>query len=114
MLADLLLEDGAAAAALKEYEAVLRTAPSRFTATARAERAANRAADKTRARDYAMATRGDRRQCETLQPSFPDVAQVRLQELGRCSIVERSLRPWISELRVVSYLILKSGVVPSR
>ena len=42
MLADLLLENGAAADALKEYEAVLKTAPRRFNATAGAARAADK------------------------------------------------------------------------
>jgi hypothetical protein len=54
MLADLLLEDGAAPEALKEYEAVLKTAPRRFNATAGAAKAADRTADKMRARAYAM------------------------------------------------------------
>ena len=54
MLADLLLENGAAADALKEYEAVLKTAPRRFNATAGAARAADEAGDKTQARAYAM------------------------------------------------------------
>jgi hypothetical protein len=54
MLADLLLEDGSAAEALKEYEAVLKTAPRRFNATAGAAKAADKAGDKTRARAYAM------------------------------------------------------------
>ncbi|HEY1495928.1 MAG TPA: hypothetical protein VGF49_15350, partial [Candidatus Solibacter sp.] len=40
MLADLLLEQGAAAEALKEYEAVLKTAPRRLNGTAGAARAA--------------------------------------------------------------------------
>jgi hypothetical protein len=53
MLADLLLENGAAAEALKEYEAVLRTAPRRFNATAGAARAAEKAGDATIARAYA-------------------------------------------------------------
>lgn len=53
MLADLLLESGAAAEALKEYEAVLKTAPRRFNATAGAARAAHEAGDKTKARLYA-------------------------------------------------------------
>jgi hypothetical protein len=53
MLADLLLEDGAAPDALTEYEAVLRTAPRRFNATAGAARAADKARDMTKARAYA-------------------------------------------------------------
>lgn len=54
MLADLLLENGAMADALKEYEAVLKTAPRRFNATAGAARAADGAGDKLKARAYAM------------------------------------------------------------
>jgi hypothetical protein len=54
MLADLLLERGAATDALKEYEAVLKTAPRRFNATAGAARAADAAGDKANARAYAM------------------------------------------------------------
>ena len=54
MLADLLLENGAPADALKEYEAVLKTAPRRFNATAGAARAADKAGDKAKARAYAM------------------------------------------------------------
>src|SRR5262249_5469798 len=41
ILADLLLEDGAASSALKEFETVLKTAPSRFNATAGAAKAAS-------------------------------------------------------------------------
>ena len=54
MLADLLLEGGAAPEALKEYEAVLKTAPRRFNAIVGAAKAADRIADKTSARAYAM------------------------------------------------------------
>jgi hypothetical protein len=54
MLADLLLENGAAADALTEYEAVLKIAPRRFNATAGAAQAADKAENKTKARAYAM------------------------------------------------------------
>jgi hypothetical protein len=54
MLADLLLENGATADALKEYEAVLKTAPRRLNATAGAARAANEAGETAKARAYAM------------------------------------------------------------
>jgi hypothetical protein len=55
MLADLLLENGAPAAeALKEYEAVLQTAPRRFNATAGGARAAEKLGDKIKARALAM------------------------------------------------------------
>jgi hypothetical protein len=53
MLADLLLGNSAPANALKEYEAVLKTAPRRFNATAGAAKAADSAGDKTKARAYA-------------------------------------------------------------
>ncbi|MGH9720289.1 MAG: hypothetical protein ACRD8O_08755, partial [Bryobacteraceae bacterium] len=43
ILADLLLENGTAAEALKEYEAVLKFAPRRFNATAGAAKAADKA-----------------------------------------------------------------------
>jgi len=54
ILADLLLENGAAPEALREYEAVLKIAPRRFNATAGAAKAADKAGDKARARAYAM------------------------------------------------------------
>ena len=53
MLADLLLQNGAAADALKEYETVLRSAPRRFNATAGAAKAADAAGDKAKAGAYA-------------------------------------------------------------
>jgi hypothetical protein len=43
MLGDLLLENGSALEALKEYETVLKTAPHRFNATAGATKAADKA-----------------------------------------------------------------------
>jgi hypothetical protein len=54
ILGDLLLEDGAAAQALKEYQAVLKDAPRRFQATAGAARAADKAGDRAQARAYAL------------------------------------------------------------
>lgn len=54
ILADLLLEDGAAAEALREYQAVLRVAPRRFNATAGAARAAGKSGDAAAARAYAQ------------------------------------------------------------
>jgi tetratricopeptide (TPR) repeat protein len=53
MLADLLLESGAAAEALQEFEAVLQSAPRRFNATAGAARAADEVGDRTKARAFA-------------------------------------------------------------
>jgi hypothetical protein len=70
MLADLLLENGAAPAALKEYEAVLKTAPRRFNATAGAARAADKAGDKARARAYAMQLREIATNAETPRPEL--------------------------------------------
>jgi hypothetical protein len=70
MLADLLLEGGAPADALKEYEAVLKTAPRRFNATAGAAKAADGAADKTRARAYAMQLHEIAIDAETSRPEL--------------------------------------------
>jgi hypothetical protein len=70
MLADLLLEDGQAAEALKEYEAVLKTGPRRFNATAGAAKAADRAADKARARAYAMQLRDIAVDAESSRPEL--------------------------------------------
>jgi hypothetical protein len=70
MLADLLLEDGAATDALKEYETVLKTAPRRFNATAGAAKAADRAPDKTKARAYAMQLCEIARDAETSRPEL--------------------------------------------
>ena len=70
MLADLLLENGAAAEALKEYETVLKTAPRRFNATAGAAKAADRAGDKTKARAYAMQLREIASKAETSRPEL--------------------------------------------
>jgi hypothetical protein len=57
ILADLLLENGSAPEALREYEAVLKVAPRRFNATAGAARAAAQANDPVKARSYAMELR---------------------------------------------------------
>jgi len=54
ILADLLLETGAAADALREYGVVLKSAPRRFNATAGAARAAAKAGDEAQGRAYAM------------------------------------------------------------
>jgi tetratricopeptide (TPR) repeat protein len=70
MLADLLLEDGKAAEALKEYEAVLKAAPRRFNATAGAAKAADRAGDKTKARAYAMQLQEIAKNAETSRPEL--------------------------------------------
>jgi len=70
MLADLLLENGAAPEALKEFEAVLKTAPRRFNATAGAAKAADKAGDKTKARAYAMQLREIASNAETPRPEL--------------------------------------------
>jgi hypothetical protein len=53
MLGDVLLEGGSAAEALREYEAVLKTAPRRLAATAGAARAAWESGNRGKARAYA-------------------------------------------------------------
>jgi len=70
MLADLLLENGRPAEALKEYEAVLKTAPRRFNATAGAARAADKAGDKVKAHAYAMQLREIANNAENLRPEL--------------------------------------------
>jgi tetratricopeptide (TPR) repeat protein len=70
MLADLLLEDGSAPEALKEYEAVLKTAPRRFNATAGAARAADKAGDTTKARGYARQLREIANNAESSRPQL--------------------------------------------
>jgi hypothetical protein len=70
MLADLLLENGAAAEALKEYEAVLKTAPRRFNATAGAAKAADKAGVETTARAYARQLREIASEAETARPEL--------------------------------------------
>jgi hypothetical protein len=70
ILADLLLENGAAPEALREYEVVLKTAPRRLNATAGAARAADKAGDKTKARAYAMQLREIARNAETSRPEL--------------------------------------------
>ena len=70
MLADVLLENGAAPDALKEYEAVLKVAPHRLNATAGAAKAAEKAGDKTKARAYAMQLREIANNAETSRPEL--------------------------------------------
>ena len=70
MLADLLLENGRPAEAVKEYEAVLKTAPRRFNATAGAARAADQAGDRMKARAYAMQLREIAGNAETSRPEL--------------------------------------------
>jgi len=70
MLADLLLENGMAPEALKEYEAVLKAAPRRLNATAGAAKAADKAGDKTKARAYAMQLQEIAKNAETSRPEL--------------------------------------------
>jgi tetratricopeptide (TPR) repeat protein len=70
VLADLLLENGAPAEALKEYEAVLKTAPRRFNATAGAAKAADEAGNKAKAREYAMQLLKIAKNAEGLRPQL--------------------------------------------
>ena len=70
MLADVLLESGEAPEALKEYEAVLKTAPRRLNATAGAAKAANQAGDMTTARAYAMQLREIANNAEASRPEL--------------------------------------------
>jgi hypothetical protein len=70
MLADLLLENGSGSDALKEYEAVLKTAPRRFNATAGAAKAADRAGDRVKARAYARQLLDIARQSEVARPEL--------------------------------------------
>jgi tetratricopeptide (TPR) repeat protein len=70
MLADLLLQNGRPAEALKEYEAVLKTAPRRFNATAGAAKAADTAGDKMKARAYAIELREIANNAETSRPEL--------------------------------------------
>jgi hypothetical protein len=70
MLADLLLENGAPADALKEYEAVLKTAPRRFNAAAGAARAADEAGNKAKARAYAIQLLEIAKNAEALRPEL--------------------------------------------
>jgi hypothetical protein len=70
MLADLLLESGRPAEALREYEAVLKTALRRFNATAGAAKAADKAGDPMKARAYAMQLREIANNAETSRPEL--------------------------------------------
>jgi len=70
MLADLLLEGGAAAEALQEYEAVLKTAPRRFNATAGAAKAADRLPAKREPAPNTMQLLEISGNAETARPEF--------------------------------------------
>lgn len=70
ILADLLLEKGAPAEALREYQAVLKIAPRRFNATAGAGKAADNAGDKATARAYAIELLEIARKSEAPRPEL--------------------------------------------
>ena len=71
MLADLLLETGAAAEALKEYETVLRNAPRRFNAIAGAARAAESVGDQIKAGGFAKQLLDLAKSAEVSRPEIP-------------------------------------------
>jgi hypothetical protein len=70
ILADLLLENGAAVAARREYEAVLKTSPRRFNATAGAARAADISGDAMQARAYALQLLEIAKDADTARPEL--------------------------------------------
>ncbi|MEO8597023.1 MAG: hypothetical protein ABI759_27140 [Candidatus Solibacter sp.] len=70
MLADLLMAEGVPGAALLEYEAVLKTAPRRFNATAGAAMAADKSGDKAKARAYATQLLEVTREAEVQRPEM--------------------------------------------
>ena len=70
ILADLLLENGAAPEALKEYQAVLKIAPRRFNATAGAAMAADKAGDAGQSRAYTLQLLEIAKNADTLRPQL--------------------------------------------
>ncbi len=70
LLADRLFEGGAAAEALREYEAVLKIAPRRLNATAGAAKAADRAGDAIKTRAYRLQLRELTKNAETQRPEL--------------------------------------------
>ena len=70
ILADLLLENGAAPEALKEYQAVLKIAPRRFNATAGAAMAADKAGDSGQSRAYTLQLLEIAKNADTLRPQL--------------------------------------------
>ncbi len=70
MLADLLMEAGKPTEALKEYEAVLKTAPRRFNATAGAAKAADQAGDRAKARAFARQLLEIAKNAESVRPEL--------------------------------------------
>ena len=70
ILADLLLENGAAPEALKEYQAVLKIAPRRFNATAGAAMAADKAGDAGQSRAYTLQLLEIAKNADTMRPQL--------------------------------------------
>jgi hypothetical protein len=79
MLADLLLENGSAAEALRDYESVLKGAPGRFRSLAGAAQSADKTGDQTKARAYATALV---EMCKGAEASRPELEWAR-SYLGR-------------------------------
>jgi hypothetical protein len=70
VLADLLLENGAAGEARREYDAVLKIAPRRFNATAGAAMAADKAGDATQARAWSRQLLEIAKDADTSRPEL--------------------------------------------
>ncbi|MEO8656818.1 MAG: hypothetical protein ABI693_00015 [Bryobacteraceae bacterium] len=70
ILADLLLESGAAVEAATEYQAVLKIAPRRFNATAGAARAADKSGQAAEARAYALQLLEIAKDADTSRPEL--------------------------------------------
>ena len=79
ILADLLLENGSAQEAVKQYEAVLKIAPRRFNATAGVAKAAAQAGDASKARAY---TRQLLEMCKGADTIRPELAWARAYLAG--------------------------------
>ena len=71
ILADLLLENGSASDALKEYEGVLKISPRRFNATAGAAKAADKVGDKAKGRAHAAQLLEIAKNAESSRPELP-------------------------------------------
>ena len=70
MLADVLLENGAAVDALNAYETVLKSAPRRFNAVSGAAKAADKVGDETKARAYAIQLLEIAKEAEVSRPDL--------------------------------------------
>jgi hypothetical protein len=83
ILADLLLENGAAPEAPEAYQAVLKVSPRRFNATASAARAADKA-ETAQARAYALQLLEIARDADTARPEL-DSARSYLASVAKLS-----------------------------